>query len=149
MPQIFNEKKDLNKLADHFITCKTCFQSEQTLCKDVLISCRWETDEKEICKWSSCEDCRVYKSARAFINLIHFFASMGPSSVLSKNSYSYIQSNNNKKRWKWPHFHFIVFTLTEAFQKYITNLLVMFVYPAGNFHNMTKCLPVLHRNVTM
>lgn len=110
-------KRKTNKLADHFITCKTCFQSEQTLCKDVLISCRWETDEKEICKWSSCEDCRVYKSARAFISLIHFFASMGPSAVLSKNSYSYIQFNNNKNCWKMTTLSFYCIHCHRSFPK--------------------------------
>ena len=38
----------------------------------------------------------------------------------------------------------------EAFQKYITNFLIMFVYPAGKFPgNMTEYLPVLHSNITM
>ena len=151
MPQICNRKTDLNYSQTILSPAKPVFSLSRPYAK--MYSCRWETDEKQFCTWSRCEICRVCKTsikARVRSSIRYNFAGAGPFAALLINSYSYIQFNNNKKRRKMPILSLFCIHFQEAFQKYITNFLIMFVYPAGKFPgNMTEYLPVLHSNITM
>ena len=63
MPQIYNRKTDLNILAEHFIACKTCFQSEQT-----IKQMKNRPAHDLLAVKSQCSIVRKTPSAGAFIN---------------------------------------------------------------------------------